>query len=168
MLKFLRGLRRLSKSPETPRATGPLPTGGLCVVVVDESGSMSDTDFAPSRIEAAKSAADAYVLELGEHAAHVRVAVIGYAGSARRYCEPLPLAEIAKVRKAISKLHTRGSTNLTAALIEARAVFEEYGARGGQVIVLTDGHHRTLSETVWLRFSATPPSDRLQSSQVEE
>ncbi len=52
---------------------------GTMVLAIDISASMSETDLKPSRIEAAKSAARALVMQKGDN---VRIGVVAFSGGA--------------------------------------------------------------------------------------
>ena len=70
-----------SEATNAPTLKGPRD----CVLVLDESGSMFDDDWKPSRLEAAKSAAKTFVMRLSEEQLDARVAVVAF-GMERKSC----------------------------------------------------------------------------------
>ncbi len=95
-----------------PEATVPQPRReGTVVLAFDVSASMAATDLAPTRIEAAKAAARAFV---ERQPATVRVGVVAFGGSGLVTQEPT--ADRARVLAAIDRLRPEGGTALARGL----------------------------------------------------
>lgn len=127
------------------------------VIVIDASPSMEDTDWPPSRLEAAKEAAVALIARKLRISPEDEVAVVSYAARAKTHCHPVTVgAENAALYKAIGRIRTRMWTNITAALRES-GKFVGTGSTGsvigrflrgqpkttyrGRIVLLTDGFH---------------------------
>lgn len=117
-----------------PHLTMPLPArDGRVFLCIDTSGSMALTDVAPTRAEAAKSAARAFI---GETPAGTRIGIIAFAGAAG-VVQPLS-ADRTQVSQALEDLPLpNGATAIGDALQTAARNFP---ARGHRVVILiTDG-----------------------------
>ena len=77
---FLLGLAALFVAFSRPYTTAALPTNGATVILtIDSSGSMRASDLKPSRFEAAKAAARAFV---EKQAPTTRIGIVSFSGSA--------------------------------------------------------------------------------------
>lgn len=114
------------------------------ILVLDNSGSMEDTDWKPSRIAGAQEAALAYVDRLAAEQPTAHVAIVGYADIATISCS---LTLVIQREKFVKKLHSSdmepfGSTNITAGLEEAHVILlKRKHTPPTQVVLLTDGDH---------------------------
>jgi Mg-chelatase subunit ChlD len=110
------------------------------VLVVDASGSMHETDWLPSRLEAAKRAAKAYAEKLQRQEPQARVGVAAYGDHASVVCPLTPVAKLSVIARAIDNITTSGLTNITAGLEAARELVRKAeGPR--QIVLLSDGGH---------------------------
>jgi Ca-activated chloride channel family protein len=135
---------------------------GTVVLAFDVSSSMAATDLAPSRLEAAKSAARSFV---EEQPATVRVGVVAFGESGLVMQQPT--ADRAAVLAAIARLRPQGGTALgrgiqtslsaivgrTVQLEASDGSIEATGPdlgfhRSAAVILLTDGENRTGPDPV--------------------
>ena len=109
---FLVALVLLLTALARPEAAVPEPhREGTVILAFDVSGSMAATDLAPSRMEAAKSAARAFV---ERQPPTVRVGVVAFGGSGVVTQEPI--ADRASVLSAITRLRPQGGTALASGL----------------------------------------------------
>lgn len=112
--------------------------GADLVIVMDISRSMDAQDVAPSRLQAAKSAAKAAVDRLGGD----RVALVVFAGNARiRF--PLT-TDLVAANRVVDTLETGvvyvdGGTSAAGGLDVAMSVFDKEQASGRVILLLTDG-----------------------------
>jgi Ca-activated chloride channel family protein len=123
-----------------PQATVAVPVEKASVVLVtDESGSMSATDVDPSRLSAARSAAETF---LDRVPAKLLVGFVGFASQTKAVVEPT--LEHDQVRAALQSLEADGGTAtgdaLNAALDRLEARRGKDGTRApAAVILLSDG-----------------------------
>ncbi|KXB07619.1 hypothetical protein AKJ51_00690 [candidate division MSBL1 archaeon SCGC-AAA382A20] len=90
------------------------------VIVEDESGSMGDTDYKPTRLGGVKEAGEAHIEEKASSYPENRVGIVSYSGKARTLCPLTPVGSgKKKLLKALEKLSSGGTTNITAGLREA-------------------------------------------------
>jgi Ca-activated chloride channel family protein len=109
---FLAAAALLLLGTARPEATISHPQReGTVVLAFDVSGSMAATDLAPSRIEAAKSAAREFVRR---QPASVRLGVVAFSGSG--VVTQQPTLERARVLAAIDRLTPQGGTALARGL----------------------------------------------------
>ena len=110
------------------------------VLVIDASYSMDETDWKPSRLDAAIESATAYIERLAAEEPHARVAIVGYWWRARVFSRWVAVSETETLHRALGSISTKGYTNITAGLKAARKLL---GSTSGlcQVVLLTDGHH---------------------------
>jgi Ca-activated chloride channel homolog len=125
--------------PEHGQRKLVLPRAGSDVVIaVDVSRSMGVQDVAPSRLDAAKHAADALV----DHLNGDRVAVVVFAGSA---VDRFPLTtDLDAAKQVIDSLAildsgVKGGTDLSSAFQTADTVLKGDATRGRVVVVISDG-----------------------------
>ena len=111
-----------------------------CALVIDASGSMADTDWYPSRLEAARQSAKTYCKRLRDEEPAAQVAVIAYGDSAQLMCPLIPALDYDLLCEAVDNIDIIGCTNMTAGIKQAHSLL-----RGQQtpcqIVVLTDGHH---------------------------
>jgi len=123
-----------------PQATVAVPVEKASVVLVtDESGSMSATDVDPSRLEAARSAADEFLDRVPDK---LLVGFVGFSSQTNAVVEPTLQRE--EVRSALDALQADGGTAtgdaLDTALDRLEARRGKDGKRGpAAVILLSDG-----------------------------
>lgn len=112
------------------------------VIVLDFSGTMFSTDWHPSRVEAAISAALEFCKRLAEHEPEAKVGIVSYGTTAVLRCPLTPVTEFRMIKVAVSNFTDMGGTNITAGLEIAQQLLST-SKRTRQVILLTDGHHNT-------------------------
>jgi len=121
-----------------------LPHDTLCVQ--DVSGSMSWTDCVPSRLEASRKAAEAYIRRRAALSPGDRVGVVTFNNYGRVV---LPLTEVTRmdaILLCLSSLRAAGGTDIAAGLKAANSLFAQDVAlyptlaRYRRILLLTDGH----------------------------
>jgi Ca-activated chloride channel family protein len=119
---FLAGLSVGIFALSRPQATITLPSNrGTVILAIDISGSMRARDIKPSRIEAAKAAARAFI----EHQPRrVRVGVVAFAGTAFLVQPPTTVRD--DLYAAIDRLRPQRATAVgSAILVSLDAIFED-------------------------------------------
>jgi Ca-activated chloride channel family protein len=123
---FLSAFALLFTALARPQATIPhARREGTVVLAFDVSASMAAKDLAPSRIDAAKSAARAF---LDRQPASVRVGVVAFSSSG--LVTQQPTADRTRVRDAIDRLKPQGGTAI------ARGLQTALSAIAGKTVVL--------------------------------
>jgi Ca-activated chloride channel family protein len=131
-----------------PQTTERLQTRpGTVVLTIDTSGSMHADDVVPTRLEAAKAQAAAFVRRLP---ADMAVGLVTYSSQAQ--VQVAPTADHGLVLSALEGLRADGGTALGEALAAAADLYAERapadGARGnGGVLLLADGRNSAGSVT---------------------
>jgi Ca-activated chloride channel homolog len=127
-----------------PEATAQVPRDQATIMLVmDTSGSMSRTDVSPTRIDAARDAADAFLEEIPDR---IRVGLVTFAGAPS--VDALPTTDKEAVRSALRNAPLRVGTAVGDALVRAlqasrppnAAVDEERPPTA--ILLLTDGESR--------------------------
>jgi Ca-activated chloride channel homolog len=114
-LLWLAGLAALLLAVARPQATLTLPSRiDTVILAVDMSGSMKATDFAPTRMAAARDAAKSFVDDQPDH---VRIGVIGIAAAAAVLQSPANKRE--DILAAIERLEPQRGTALGSGLVIA-------------------------------------------------
>lgn len=123
---FLLGITTMIVAVARPAATVTLPSQqGTVILTLDVSGSMRATDIQPSRLEAAKAAARAFV---ESQPGNVRIGVVSFSTSASVVQAPTTNRE--SVLSAISRLTTQRSTAIGSGILTSLdAIFEDPGAK---------------------------------------
>lgn len=111
-----------------------------CVLVIDASPSMDDIDWKPSRLGAAKKAANAYARRLASSEPAARVAIVSYCATSKVRCSLTPVSNSDRLKRSIASIRTNDWTNITAGL-EAALRLLQRSTRPCQVVLLSDGHH---------------------------
>lgn len=158
----MRNLIKLLTKPQKPAGprprgtceTPPAPSQAACftVLVIDASSSMESDDYPPSRLEAAKRGASAYLAHRVALSAHDRIAVVSFRGDAR---VDGPLEEIKgsarRIQNAIDSIAAGGNTSIGAGLRAAEGLL--LGAPSGWMtrllgdpvrVALPSGHVKRL------------------------
>jgi len=126
------------------KTTGPAGGGRDSALVIDASGSMSDEDWPPSRLDAAKEASSVFCTRLAQEDPDARVTIIGYGSEARVLCPLTAAGEVAILRDAIHRIDYLGGTNIRAGLEKtAQLLRRSHGAC--DVVLLSDGHNTERS-----------------------
>ena len=121
---FLLGLAVLFVAFSRPFTTAALATNGATVILtIDASGSMRASDLKPSRFEAAKSAARAFV---EKQAPTTRIGIVSFSGSSSLV--QAPTIDKSAVLTAIDRLTTQRSTAIgSGILVSLDAIAEVLG-----------------------------------------
>jgi Ca-activated chloride channel family protein len=122
---FVAGLAAMILAMARPVSVVTLPAQeGTVILTMDVSGSMRANDLEPSRLEAAKAAARAFV---DKQPPGVRVGVVSFSDSA--FVVQAPTSDKLAVVAAINRLSTQRSTAIGRALLTSvDAIFEETDA----------------------------------------
>ncbi len=122
---FIAGLAAMILAMARPVSVVTLPAQeGTVILTMDVSGSMRATDLEPSRLEAAKAAARAFV---DKQPPGIRVGVVSFSDSA--FVVQAPTNDKQAVLAAINRLSTQRSTAIGRALLTSvDAIFEESNA----------------------------------------
>lgn len=125
-LLFLMGMAAMIFALARPAATIMLPSQQATVILtLDVSGSMRAEDLKPNRIEAAKSAARAFV---AKQPRNVRIGVVSFSNNAS--IVQAPTIDREAVLAAINRLAMQRSTAIGSGILTSLdAIFEEPGAR---------------------------------------
>ena len=111
-----------------------------CALVKDASGSMLESDWEPSRLEAAKSAAGTYANRLYLEEPDARIGIVAYGDKAKTISRLTAARRFDDVGRRIDQINCLGSTNMRAGLLAAMRLLEGQRATC-QVVLLTDGHN---------------------------
>jgi len=131
-------------------------------LLVDTSGSMSQTDLQPSRLEAAKDAACEYIRELCNARPETLVTVIGYSNKTDIQCKNGDMREGPRhVWEAVRRLRGGGTTHMGKALkaVQHNLSLTLY-AGPVHVVLLSDGYHNgrfnpvKIADSIKKRYSA--------------
>jgi Ca-activated chloride channel family protein len=143
-----------------PEATAQVPRDQATIMLVmDTSLSMRTTDVAPSRIEAARDAADAFLEQIPDR---FQVGLITFAGAPS--VEALPTTDKEAIRSALRTAPLRRGTAVGEAVLRALQASRPRNAVNNErpptaILLLTDGQSR----------SGTPPlvaADQARQEQV--
>jgi Ca-activated chloride channel homolog len=127
-----------------PEATAQVPRDQATIMLVmDSSRSMLNSDVAPTRIEAARAAAHAFLDEIPDR---FQVGLITFAGAPA--VEALPTTDKEVIRTALRNAPVRGGTAVGDALIRALQASRPRNAVNNErpptaVLLLTDGDSRS-------------------------
>jgi Ca-activated chloride channel family protein len=122
------GLARPARAEQVPRRTGTV------VLVLDVSSSMEATDVSPTRLAAAKAAAEGFVDDLPDG---LQVALVTYDRAARVLATPT--ADHTVVRTALQQLTTRRGTDTAAGLQAALDSVPKTADGDASIVLLSDG-----------------------------
>jgi Ca-activated chloride channel homolog len=142
-----------------PEATAQVPRDQATIMLVmDSSKSMTSTDVPPSRLEAAREAANAFLDEIPER---FRVGLITFAGAPS--VEALPTTDKEVIRTALRTAPVRDGTAVGDAVVRALQASRPRGAVNNErpptaILLLTDGASR----------SGIPPLAAAQQARQEE
>jgi len=127
-----------------PEATAQVPRDRATIMLVmDASTSMLNQDVQPTRLVAARRAADAFLEQLPDR---FQVGLITFAAAAR--VESLPTTDRAAVRDMLARTQVRGGTAVGDAILRALQASRPRDAIDDErpptsVLLLTDGNSRT-------------------------
>lgn len=114
--------------------------------LIDNSSSMAESDYKPTRLEAAKNA----VLKAVELKRHIQpddcVAVVTYSDIVRQVIPFKGVHDLTIFQKAFATIAPDGTTNIKAGLDAAEAVFAKKSDNSmDRIILLSDGMHNALN-----------------------
>jgi Ca-activated chloride channel family protein len=135
---YAMALAALLVSLARPQATVAVPVEKASILLAtDVSGSMQATDVAPSRLAAARSAAQKFVDQVP---GPINVGIMAFNGSPTVL--QTPTSDRAAVRTALSKLQPSGGTATGDALSAALRLLRQGSAdkRPAAIVLLSDGH----------------------------
>ncbi len=127
-----------------PEATAQVPRDQATIMLVmDSSQSMLNTDVSPTRIEAARAAADAFLQEIPDR---FQVGLVTFAGAPS--VESLPTTDKDVIRSALRNAPIRQGTAIGDALVRALQASRPRNAVDNErpptaVLLLTDGDSRS-------------------------
>lgn len=107
---------------------------GIVIITLDISASMWATDLSPSRMEAAKQAAQIFVDQMPPK---MRIGVVSF--SETSYLNQVPTTNRDLVKTAIARLNPRSGTAIGNGLLTSLDAV--YGAMGGEVPTVSTGDH---------------------------
>lgn len=131
-------------------------------LLVDTSGSMSQTDLQPNRLEAAKDAACEYIKELYAARPETRVTVIGYSSKVQISCENKDMKDGPHfLWEMVFQLWIGGTTHMGKALKAVQhSLSVSLYAGPVHVVLLSDGYHNgrinpvRVADSIKKRYSA--------------
>jgi Mg-chelatase subunit ChlD len=132
------------------------------VVLIDVSPSMLQTDYPPTRLDAARNATLELLIEMERAAQWARVAIVGFGATISVGCGLTSVAESGLLRTALAGLKPIKGTDLGAGLLAAEILLGSHNRLAGasqEVLLLSDGGHNADTDP-------TVVSDRLQSNGV--
>ncbi|HAH31886.1 MAG TPA: hypothetical protein DCL44_06185 [Elusimicrobia bacterium] len=114
------------------------------ILLLDISGSMSEDDYPPNRIEAMKEAALEFIKRKHEDSPDDQVGIITFGSSANIRCALIPVSiGYEKLRDAVQAIEIDGATEMVAGLKEAGRAMSPGWLReipqSRRIIVLSDG-----------------------------
>ena len=113
-----------------------------CVLVLDASPSMLETDWPPSRLRAAQESAAAFCRCLARDEPEAWIALVAYGGFATVLCPLTRAHRLDKLLGCLDCIQAVDSTNIADAVQKAADSLAR--PRGiSQVVLLSDGHHNT-------------------------
>ena len=129
----------LMKKPDS--SVKPQFDGSLEILILDRSGSMSESDYPPSRLDGAKMASKAFVKNVKKNNPENQIAVISFSSTARIECMPLSTKEeFPRIISAIEGISTDGFTAIGLALKKAESIITKYpSSYSPRIVLLTDG-----------------------------
>ena len=141
MIAYAAVIAALAIALARPQATVAVPDHQASVVLVaDESGSMAAKDVAPTRLEAARAAAERF---LGDVPSGVRVGAVLFDSGVRSV--QTPTRDRGAVRDALSTMRARGGTATGDALAAAIGLLNRRGPgnprkrAAGAIVLISDG-----------------------------
>ena len=112
------------------------------VLVLDASPSMLETDWPPSRLQAAQESAAAFCRCLARDEPEARIALVAYGGFAEILCPLTPARHLNELLGHIDRIRVVSATNIGDGTQKAAEALAR--ARGtSQVVLLSDGHNNT-------------------------
>jgi Ca-activated chloride channel family protein len=114
-------------------------------LAIDESLSMDEPDYPPSRLAGAQEAATRFLYRRREGNPKDLVGLVAFSANARVIAPPLPVGEhSSRLREAVKSLSTSSSTNIAAGLkLARREIGRLRHPRKPRILLFTDGHSNT-------------------------
>ncbi len=131
---FLIALTAMIFALARPEATTLVPSAeGTIILAIDVSGSMTATDLLPNRMEAAKSAARAFVEKQPDT---VQVAIVSFSDNA--FVVQPPTDDKEALLSAISRLNWQRGTAIGRGMVASLEAIAEKTGQGGEIILSQD------------------------------
>lgn len=131
-------------APDVRRSGSTLRSQEWTVLVLDESGSMLDDDYPPSRLYAAQKAARLYMEIKAKRAPQDCVGIVGFDCTGKTLLPPIPVKKALKRWPAVARqLGRGGGTCLKNGLATANRAFRGRSQNPKvrrRIILLNDGH----------------------------
>jgi len=143
LLRDSGGLTKYLGSWDTPDCVSRLWD---TVCVNDKSGSMSERDCRPSRLEASKRAAQQFIMRRANLSPRDRIALVSFSEYAEVVLPLTNICDTATITKALKGLHAGGGTDINEGLeVGGRILLENrlcdvHDNRLKRILLLTDGH----------------------------
>lgn len=120
------------------------------IILIDVSGSMTQNDYAPSRLGAAQNAACEFIKRQAREAPDTLLGIVVFGSKAKVLASPSHVGSDARrLGRAVRSAQTDGSTNLASGLaLAGRQIVSATGRGHGRVILLTDGHSTCVRNPV--------------------
>jgi len=129
----------------------------LAFIIIDRSVSMNTKDYLPSRLQAAKEAAIAFIMAWVAKGTHANICVIAFDNKATLVTRPTSIVNYKQIVKKIESIAIRGGTDIAIGLKEADRIAADIDTDSvqGQIILLTDGcggHPIPIAEKLKCQF----------------
>ena len=112
----------------------------VTMLVLDNSASMDEWDFYPSRLAGAKNAATKFLLAACSTDADQHVGIVTFSTEAKLVAAPTEVGNsVNDLTRALERIKTGNSTNIEAGLDLAREQMQEVMCLKKKIILLTDG-----------------------------
>ena len=113
----------------------------LDILLLDTSGSMTVTDYKPSRLAGAKQASIGFIERVAEFNPESTIGVVRFSSGARIVAMPVPVKDgMFALEQSINGLMTNGTTNMYDGLRLSGKVIRKSNAVSPRILLLTDGH----------------------------
>lgn len=122
------------------RTSNPGASNRVSILLIDASGSMEEQDYPPSRLGAAKKAAQNFVERLAQEDPIANIAVVSYSDQSQMEVELTAASNQKYICQKINQIHTQSFTNITSALVMSLNILGQNHANN-QVVLLSDGYH---------------------------
>lgn len=119
----------------------PVTSASCSILCIDQSGSMSISDYTPSRLEGAISACQTFITEKRTHQPNAHIAIVGFDTSGIVHCPVQPIAH--DFSSYFKKMKSGGGTNFHAGLKTVQEVFAKGNKKNNlqpHLVFLSDGH----------------------------
>lgn len=102
------------------------PNQTVCTVcILDQSLSMEERDYPPTRLRAAIMAVEAMLHEKVKHRPHDKVGIVGFSSTGTRICPLIKVSDSKKIFRLLKNIVSLGATNFVAGLKVAEEMLKE-------------------------------------------